>query len=221
MQLLYTLERIAAPRDAALAELRKQFRALTEPQSLPVPGALALDEGDAGDGSMRLALVELCGAGLCCEAPGAPFDSPVSTFLALPWGTWTHPRYGKLVFNQEIGDQIVRNFKARVTGVDLAIDYSHESEKEAAGWITELNSRPDGLYLTVRWTPDAAHAIRTGKWRYFSAELFGEEVWTHPKTGVTHQWVLMGGALTNRPFIKQEPGRPQLEVRLSAAGGMR
>jgi phage I-like protein len=46
------------------------------------------------------------------------------------------------------------DFRSR--GVDLVIDYEHQSlqgeRAPAAGWIKDLEARPDGLWARVDWT---------------------------------------------------------------------
>ena len=64
---------------------------------------------------------------------------------------------------------------SRALQMDLPIDYDHAfdylpqgSSKPAAGWITELQSRSDGIWGRVRWTRKAAAAIGEREYRYLS-----------------------------------------------------
>jgi hypothetical protein len=63
-----------------------------------------------------------------------------------------------------------------------------------------LMSAPDGLWIAVEWTKDAAAKIKSKAYRYFSPEFV--DSWKHPKTGEVFKDVLFGGGLTNRPFLK-------------------
>ena len=59
------------------------------------------------------------------------------------------------------------------TPANIRIDYDHFSydpnqSSEAAGWITELQARADGLYGKVRWTPDGRSAVANGNYRFIS-----------------------------------------------------
>jgi hypothetical protein len=51
----------------------------------------------------------------------------------------------------------------------------------------------------VDWTPGAAEKIKSGEYRYFSSEY--DDEWTNPQ-GTKFTDVIFGGALTNRPFLK-------------------
>jgi phage I-like protein len=126
---------------------------------------------------------------------------PTSTFQAYPHGEYAHPIYGKLTMNSEKAARMAEGVNKKIRGQDLDIDYDHKQyHGGAAGWVKAAESRPDGLWLTVEWTPDASKAIKNREYRYFSPEFASE--WKHPKTGEKHQDVLFGGAITNRPFLK-------------------
>jgi phage I-like protein len=126
---------------------------------------------------------------------------------ALPMGTYRHPTYGKMVFDDITLNDFVDKWRQNVRGQDLDVDLEHKQfTSEAAGWVTdvkvELND-PDpksrGLWYKVEWTPMGVEKKNTKAYRYFSADYFNE--WTDP-TGKTHKNVLNGGALTNRPYLK-------------------
>jgi phage I-like protein len=115
-------------------------------------------------------------------------------------GEYTHEVYGKIKMTVERAQNMARNIISKVRGIDLAIDYGHDSGGEAAGWVTSAEARHDGLWLFVEWTEAAASAIREGKYRYFSPEYVDE--WIHPQSLEKFKDVMVGGGLTNRPFLK-------------------
>lgn len=119
---------------------------------------------------------------------------------AAPIGTYKHPLYGKINFTAERVQAFAQNVMDRVRGIDLAIDYSHKSGDKAAGWVRQAEARPDGLWLLVEWTKAAADAIRNKEYRYFSPEFVDE--YQDAKSGDKFKNVLLGGGLTNRPFLK-------------------
>lgn len=120
---------------------------------------------------------------------------------ALPLGEYQHPRYGKLSITPEKVRRLAKSFQDNVREIDLDIDYDHkEHTGKAAGWVKQADARPDGLWLGVNFTEDAYNSLQKKEYRYFSSEF--DDTWTHPKTKVKHQDVLFGGAITNRPFIK-------------------
>lgn len=128
-------------------------------------------------------------------------ENNVSTIQGMPLGEYDHPVHGKIKFTPERIQQFADNVNKKVRGQDLDIDYDHKRQTmEAAGWVQAAEATPDGLNLKVEWTKKAAERIRMKEYRYFSPEYTDE--WQHPKTGETHKNVLFGGALTNRPFLK-------------------
>lgn len=128
-------------------------------------------------------------------------DSVTSWIMAMPVGTYQHPRYGKLSFTQDRIKQFADNVNSGVRGQKLDIDYDHkEYNGEAAGWVEQAEARPDGLWLLVEWTQKAYEAIKSKAYRYFSPEF--DDMWKDPRTGEKFKDVLAGGGITNRPFLK-------------------
>ena len=123
---------------------------------------------------------------------------------AIGFGRYQHPVYGELDFTRQRLQRYADNVNRRVRGIDLSVDYEHRTDptkgKKAAGWIQKAEVRNDGLYLSVSWTEEARNEIRAGHYRYWSPELL--DTWQHPQTGETHHDVLAGGAVVNRPFLK-------------------
>ena len=123
---------------------------------------------------------------------------------AFPYDSWDHPDYGVTTVDKEAGQQYVKNFKENVRGQDLPIGYNHGVDmakgEKAAGWIRDVEARDDGVFIKVEFTPPAVEELKNGEWRYLSAESFDE--WKHPHTGEKFQYVLSGGALTNKPWVK-------------------
>lgn len=125
---------------------------------------------------------------------------PASWIHAMSVGTFQHPKYGEIKFTPERIKAFADSVNNKVRGVDPDIDYDHKAKiNEAAGWVKEAEARPDGLWLFVEWTKTAATKIKEKAYRYFSPEF--DDEWTGP-TGTKHTDVVFGGALTNRPFLK-------------------
>jgi hypothetical protein len=128
-------------------------------------------------------------------------DTMTSTFMAMPYGEYTHPVYGKINFTPEVATEAANHIARRTRGQDLDIDYDHKQYSgEAAGWVKGAQVRSNGLWLTVDWTKKAWQSIKDKAYRYFSPEFADE--WKHPKTGEVHKNILFGGGITNRPFLK-------------------
>jgi len=114
-----------------------------------------------------------------------------------------HASYGKVEITKQDLISFKNNFDSGVVGVDLSIDFDHET-REAAGWIKEVFLSDDGTVLMagVRWTPKGALSLSDREFRYFSPEF--NRNWVHPHTGKVHGPTLLGGALVNRPFLKMD-----------------
>lgn len=130
------------------------------------------------------------------------FDDTSGTWIqAMPLGKYEHPVHGAIDITPERISRFADNVNKRVRDTDLDIDYDHKKlTTEAAGWVKSAEARSDGLWLFVEWTKDALSKIKTRAYRYFSPEFVDE--WTHPKGKGKFSDVLFGGALTNRPFLK-------------------
>ncbi len=74
----------------------------------------------------------------------------------------------------------------QANGIDLPVDYEHQTEKPearlkgpvpAAGWIKELQIRDSGIWGRVEWTATAAEMIAGKEYRFLSPTIL-----YHPKT---------------------------------------
>ncbi len=98
-----------------------------------------------------------------------------------------------------------KNFDAKVRGYQdgkLPLDYFHEAERLAAGWIEQLYIENGGteLWADVKWTDSASAKIGSGELRYLSVEFNFD--YQDNESGDRHGPTLFGAGLTNRPFIK-------------------
>jgi phage I-like protein len=95
---------------------------------------------------------------------------------------------------------LVEAFRSR--GIDLVIDYEHQSlqgeRAPAAGWIKDLEARPDGLWARVDWTQQAREYLEKKEYRYFSPVLRLDPETRKPTA-------LMHVGLTNVPAINHLP----------------
>ncbi len=131
-----------------------------------------------------------------------------STDLSSKWtdilrvGDWSNS-YKEFEITQEDLENIVRNFELNVLKIDekeLQFNYSHQSYKEAAGWIEALQINGSTLQAKVRWTKTAKERIADEEYKYVSAEL--DLSYRDEESGAKHGTTLTGAALTNIPFVR-------------------
>lgn len=122
-------------------------------------------------------------------------------------GKFAHPEYGEILLTSKTLEKICENFKNRVRGIDIALDYTHDNEggeKRAAGWIKSLEIRStdkgQGLFASVEFTPKGRELVQQKEFKYASADFVIDYM---DQTGKHFPYVLRGGTLTNRPFIKE------------------
>jgi len=128
-----------------------------------------------------------------------PVSDNVSEIEILTTGVWHHPIYGELEITPKRLERFKKNFDDGVRKA-IAIDIEHKSDEGAVGWVKNLTIKDNSLYALVEWTPEGVQLIRNKKYRFFSPEF--DDIYEDPKTGQEFRDVLIGGALTNRPFLQ-------------------
>ncbi len=132
-------------------------------------------------------------------------DGKTATIQVFPAvGKYNHPRYGELAITPEFLKTVKKNFEAKVyqQELPLTIDLEHESSLSgAAGWIASLDIRGNtGMWATIDFNERGQQLVAEDAYRYFSPEFYDE--WQDPATNQQYKDLLIGGALTNRPFFK-------------------
>lgn len=104
--------------------------------------------------------------------------------------------HGPFVVDAQSMAAIIEHFSSK--GNDVVIDYEHQTlmdiEAPAGGWIKEFQTRDDGLYARVEWTPRAQEYIRNKEYRYISPVVL---VRKSDKRAV----LIHSAGLTNAPAI--------------------
>ena len=94
-----------------------------------------------------------------------------------PCGEFPHAGAGVTqVIDRAACDGIAAEFNARKADANfpgVLVDFDHFSldtaqSSEAAGWITELESRDTGLWARVRWSDAGLSAVQGGRFRLMS-----------------------------------------------------
>src|SRR3990167_7161669 len=90
-----------------------------------------------------------------------PDADGVSAVQLLRRGEYLHPIYGKLIINDGLYLDLIRNYESGVRGIDLAVDIDHDGG-EAQGWFRALRQSNDGdaLWGDIEWTPSGRGRIR-------------------------------------------------------------
>lgn len=141
--------------------------------------------------------------------PGAlPARVPL---LPMP-GEYEHPAYGLMDLSAVRIAQFVANHNARVYQQHIPIDAEHETKLSGAlGYLGDAQIEADGsVTAAVEWTARGEALVGGGGFRYVSPEWYEE--WTDPSTGTRLSDVLIGLAITTRPFFK-ESALPPLVAR--------
>lgn len=127
--------------------------------------------------------------------------------LPIP-GEYTHGSYGKIIITRERNENFISNFDLKVYQDELPVDAEHETKLSGAlGWITKMRMNDDGsVDAKVDWTDRGTSLIEADRFKYVSPEWYNQ--WTDPATETTFKDVLVGAALTTRPFFKEKALRP-------------
>lgn len=161
---------------------------------------------------LALGLVLLVAGAVSAAAPEAdadalaiaPSDTAPEWVRVAPWGAWVHPRTGPFEITPENADELVRNHQ--VLGTDIVVDFEHQTlsgaKAPAAGWITELERRDDGVWARVKWTEEARRMVEQKHYRYLSPVLIYKAA--DPRTGEQIGLVLHSVALTNTPLLASD-----------------
>jgi phage I-like protein len=102
--------------------------------------------------------------------------APDGWFHIAPLGTFPHPTGALQVIDAEACEAMARTFaeeSRRPNFPGLLVDFDHASHDPAqpttaAGWISALEPRGDGLYAQVRWSDLGHEALTGGRYRLAS-----------------------------------------------------
>ena len=126
-------------------------------------------------------------------------------------GSWKHPAYGEIKVTEDDLDEFAENFRKEVYQEHIPIDAEHETKMSGAcGYFKKVKvGGPDGepgLWAQADWTARGEKLLKEERYKYFSPEWYDE--WADPATGKKYKNVLVGGALTTRPFFKDASLQP-------------
>lgn len=133
-----------------------------------------------------------------CEANGVA--SAPEYIQILPAGA-IMPNDGRGPWSLDNPQEVIEATRSRLGGLDLMVDYNHQSEHSArngrpapaAGWISELEARPEGIFGKVKWTERGESAVKSREFRYISP------VFNHDSQGRIKR--IVSCSLTNTPAL--------------------
>lgn len=136
-------------------------------------------------------------------APAIEGDEASPEFTVLRAGTFQKGGREITISESDL-DKAVANFQRwQEAGQEVPVDYDHSfaerGESRAAGWLAALRRAGDRLLARVKWNGKALEELRAGEYRYFSPEFHPE--WSN-EDGEKEGFTVVGGALTNRPFLR-------------------
>lgn len=139
------------------------------------------------------------------------FAEAPATIQVLPRpGKYNHPRYGEFVITSKDLQAFVGNHNNHVYQEQVPIDAEHQSKLSGAiGYYREMrliDAGKGGAEADVEWTDRGRELIASDSFKYFSPEWF--DAWTDPASNKKISNVLVGGAITTRPFFKDKVLRP-------------
>jgi hypothetical protein len=115
-------------------------------------------------------------------------------------GAFQHPQYGKIKFDDKTFESFIKNFNEKIPQEHIAYDFKHRPDWGAAAWLKSLFTEGDGLWADVELTRRGAESLKDKEFIYFSTEYVDN--YKDLETGKSYGPTILGGGLTNRPFIK-------------------
>jgi len=141
-----------------------------------------------------------------CHEIALSDDESAKEVQVLKVGKYQHPLYGSFEISSKVLKQFKENFDRKVRKIDLVFNYEHGESKahgtKAAGWIKNLSIKNNDteLWAEPDWTQSGLQHVKEKEYRYTSAEFLPK--YKDAESGKVFDWVLIGAALTNKPFVK-------------------
>lgn len=127
-------------------------------------------------------------------------ESKTVKIQVLRKGAFKHPQYGKISFDEKTFQSFIKNFEDKVPQEYVAYDFKHRPDWGAAAWVKSLFIEGDGLWAEAELTKRGLEALKNREFIYFSTEYVDD--YKDRETGKSHGPTILGGGMTNRPFIK-------------------
>ena len=139
------------------------------------------------------------------------FEMPMDGWYQIaPLGEFPHQPTGVVqVVDKAACDAMTNAFKqesAKPNFAGLLIDFDHFSlddklKSEAAGWVTDLQNREDGLWAKIRWSDVGEECVKGGRYRFLSP-VWSQRDCEDLGNGRLRPIRLLNAAVTNDPNLK-------------------
>lgn len=131
------------------------------------------------------------------------FQPPADGWYQLaPIGEFAHSESGLLqVLDRTAITSMVNSFRGEALLDFDHFSYDPDKKSEAAGWISELQARGDGLWGRIRWTDIGEESVRNGRYRYLSPVWMRADVESLGDNRV-RPLRLDSAGLTNQPNLR-------------------
>ncbi len=117
-------------------------------------------------------------------------------YNALPIGQFHDPRYGKVSITPDLVTKLAANM-GKALAYPPPVKLGHGDGAPSPGVVKEAVAKADGLHLRMEVDDKAAEEIRSGRYRYMSAEYHPD--YMGKTTGKNVGPCLLGVALVNQP----------------------
>lgn len=126
-------------------------------------------------------------------------------------GSWKHPEYGDIEFTEKDLNELQQTIQNNELGWEPPLFYGHPSGGGAPseGYLVSTFREGDTLFGIWSVNSTTYQEIKAGRFRYSSGEFLDN--YKSKRTGEPVGSVLIGMALTNRPFIPDLPRNVALE----------
>jgi hypothetical protein len=124
-------------------------------------------------------------------------------FLPKP-GKYASPMYGQVDVTSDFNKQLVASVQNKVYQEHIPLDAEHQTKLSGAvAWLKGMRQNVDGSGdALVEWTKRGASLLADKAYKYISPEWYTK--WRDPASGAVLSNVIVGGALTTRPFFKEK-----------------
>lgn len=139
-------------------------------------------------------------------------------------GEWKHPQYGQVKFSEDDLTTMETNWKQARGGYDPPLFLGHPMNNDvlegdpSEGWPENIYREGDTLYGEYMPTSEELiEDVRKKRFRYASAEVIHDAV--DKSTGEKIGPLLVGLALTNRPFLPMKERTLEIVTKFSDSSG--